>query len=386
MAAERGDAWNAHLAMAFSLILYAGYHVVSKFVLNEGINQLVFCVFRNLIALIFLAPIAIFCEKQARPPLTLRLLLSFFFLGLTGIFGNQMLFLLGLGYTNPTYAAALQPAIPVFTFLLSVIIGTERVKLLRYEGLVKVGGTFVCVSGAIFMALFRGPALIGCQDTDVIAENEVYSKGQPELSGWLIGGLMGFGLNQFHIGVMYLIGHCMCMAAFIAIQAPVLVKYPANLSVTAYSFLFGAILMMITAFFTTSESTDWRLTESEVFAVIYAGTITSALCYGLLTWSNKILGPAMVSIYYPVQPVASAFLSLIFLGSPIYLGSVIGGCLIAAGLYMVTWASSRERQAALLVIRHDPHVSCVNEPLIHRGDDILIKNSFSRDVSPKPLD
>ncbi|KAI3865068.1 hypothetical protein MKX03_017698 [Papaver bracteatum] len=108
------------------------------------------------------------------------------------------------------------------------------------------------------MVLFKGPSIIGNDVGELLhgaATNDLIAGAQPQPAGWLISGLLGIGLTKFHIGMLCLFGNCFCLAAYLSIQAPLLLKYPASLSVTAYSYFFGASLMVIAGISATDGNT-----------------------------------------------------------------------------------------------------------------------------------
>lgn len=141
----------------FVQMAFGSYGVILKvFAQAAEINPLIFSMLRDILATPVLLLAAFFIEpnysvvsiesasedenvrrKCVRVPKSGELLL-FALLGLTGMFGNQLLFIQGVYFTNPSIASMFQPLIPILVALLASLTCTDPFPSLKNVWLIRL--------------------------------------------------------------------------------------------------------------------------------------------------------------------------------------------------------------------------------------------------------
>lgn len=309
-----------HAALVIVQLGYAGLQMFSRVALDAGLNQFILSMYRNIIAFAILGPVAYYYEREKRPPTSWKIFGWLNLLSLTGVVGSQQLFLAGLQYTTPLMAAVSQNMIPVATFLLAAALGLEDVNLRRREGIAKVVGTVVCISGAVIMSVYKGLALFGGgNDTPDAGITRPFEN----LGAFLHPDIVQFSVKKFHLGIFYLIMNCVSWAVYLTCQAPVMKMYPALLSMTAGTYFFGWIQVGILGVISAGKLhfANFRLTSmAQIIGVLYAALIASTLNLLLQSWCVQKGGPFIVSLYVPLQMLMVAVLSVMLLNDTLYMG------------------------------------------------------------------
>ncbi|KDO62829.1 hypothetical protein CISIN_1g048127mg, partial [Citrus sinensis] len=246
----------ALLALQFCFV---GFHIVSRVALNIGVSKVAYPVHRNIIALILLSPFAYVLEKKERAPLTFSLLVQFFFLAILGITANQRFYLLGLYYASPTFASAMQNSIPAVTFVMASSLRLEQVNNGRRDGFAKVLGTIA-----------KCPPLLHQVTHATYLEPEHYmSSSKSQNWTW---------------GCIFLFGHCISWAGWMVLQAPLLKKHPAKLTLTSFTCFFRLIQFLAIAAFVETDINRWKIQSGEeLFTIFYAGIVASGIVLSLQT-------------------------------------------------------------------------------------------------------
>ncbi|EFJ18230.1 hypothetical protein SELMODRAFT_112931 [Selaginella moellendorffii] len=321
-----------HGVLIFTQITFGITYVLNKVALNNGVNKIVFSVYRDIVAILFLAPLAYFTERNERTQLNAKLFSAVFLLGFIGVYGAQLLVLTGLSLTSSGFVSIMQSVTPVCAFLIAMVFRLEHIRVKRIDGQAKLLGVILSIAGTFIASVFKGHAVVGASNGFTL-----------DLSPW-------------NLGALVLAANSLCIGAYINLQAPILKHYPAPFSLTALSYVCGMVCLAATGAFTVNLSV-WGITKLvDVIAFTYAGIVSSGLNFALQTWCVHKVGPFLVIAYFPLQAIVASFLAFIFLKDSLFLGSIVGGLLIVSGLYLVTWGQVKQKK---LDAREEP-----TEPLI----------------------
>ncbi|KAJ9166644.1 hypothetical protein P3X46_021362 [Hevea brasiliensis] len=316
-----------YFLMVFLQFGSAGNYIISMVTLNHGMNRYVLIVYRNAIAALVLAPFALLLERKIRPKMTFPVFLQIMALGCLEPILDQGFSYLGMQYTSASYASAIMNAVPSVTFVIAVIFRLERIRIKEIRSLAKVIGTLVTFGGALLMALYKGPLIhLISSSKSSHHENSAHNSDKHWVAGTLL----------------ILVG-CVSWSAFYILQSVTLKKYPAEISLSSLICLAGTVQSLAVALVVAHHPSAWAVGwDTRLLAPVYTGIIASGITYYVQGLVMKTRGPVFVTAFNPLCMIIVAALGSIILAEKLYLGSIIGGIIIAIGLYSVVWGKSKD--------------------------------------------
>ncbi|KAI3813162.1 hypothetical protein L1987_17879 [Smallanthus sonchifolius] len=290
-----------------------------------------------------------------RPPLTFRILLRFFILGLLGICLFQVLLYVGVNYSSPTLASAITNLIPGNTFFFAVIFRMEKLDARSSISLAKLSGTIIAISGATVFTFYQGPQLFATIPSPDSPDDQLLLS-QP--SNWVLGGVLVFVAATLR-------------SLWNVLQSATTREYPDQNTIVFFYILFGTIQCMALSPFLEPNPSAWTLQPGVGMTAVVLGAIYSTAFHSNVeTWCLKKNGPVFVAMFSPLSIVMGVILGVTFLGDSLHLGSAIGAVMIALGFYFVMWGKAKENNKLVVVIKEDfvvadePGSSDQNTPLL----------------------
>ncbi|KAG4969909.1 hypothetical protein JHK85_036330 [Glycine max] len=297
----------------------AGTYLFTMASLNHGMSRLVFIVYRNAIAALALAPFALIFERPVV---------------------DQGFTFLGMQYTSASFASAVMNAVPSVTFVLAVIFRLEHIKIRELRSQAKVIGTLVTFAGALLMTLYKGPQFDLFHHSNTTHQQ---------------GGSHTQNHSHWVAGTLFICLGCLAWSSFYILQSITVKRYPAELSLSSLICLAGALQSAVVALIADHNPRAWAIGfDYSLYGPLYTGIMSSGIAYYIQGLVMQSRGPVFVTSFNPLCMIIVTALGSFLLGEHLYLGSInflnydiidlsiIGGIIIAVGLYSVVWGKGKD--------------------------------------------
>jgi drug/metabolite transporter (DMT)-like permease len=229
---------------------------------------------------------------------------------LLGAVLNQLLFVKGLSLTTVINATLLGTTIPVFTLLISILFGYDRLSLRKSLGIL------LAAAGVIYLV-------------DPL---------RADFSG------------QTALGNLLILANSLFYGAYIALSKDLLKRYGALTFIT-WIFIFGSLATIPIGAVTLAQTPLQTVGMGVWLAVLYIIFIPTVGAYYANAWALARVAPSTVAVYIYLQPLIAFALAPLILGETWNSRTWIASILIFAGVAIVL---KRPRSAAITEIGEHP--------------------------------
>lgn len=273
----------AYLLMTFSL--WGSLYVVSKFVLNK-IPVFTVSFIRYLIAVIFLFSIIHFKKTGKIQREDYKYIIIVGFMGYFVSLGVQ---LIGTKISGASMASLINSMNPVFITLAATVILKEKLTLKKAVSIIlSLIGVYIIVGGNV--------------------------EGQTA-------------------GIFLSLGSVVLWSVVSVYVRKISQKYP-PLLITAYGMLVAVVCNFPVSVCEIITGQAVSFDKSAVFALVYMGIFCTGIAHLLWNQSLSMMEAGVCSAFYPIQPLVSVVLGIIFLHEKITVSFLVGCIFIVCGVLL----------------------------------------------------
>jgi drug/metabolite transporter (DMT)-like permease len=216
-------------------------------------------------------------------------------LSLFGVVFNQLFFIGGLSLTKAANTSLLAVTIPIFTLLVSAVVGGERLRPLKIAGIV------VAAAGVILLIDPRAASFS----------------------------------SQTTIGDIMIVINSLSYGIYVATSKDVITRNGAFRSMM-WVFIFAAIVCLPVGLVSLSTVDVSSIDPKIWLLVIYIAIFATATPYLLNAWALARVTPSTVAVFVYLQPLIGFALAVIFLGENIDFRFIIAALFVFTGVFLVT--------------------------------------------------
>lgn len=272
-----------------TVLLWALNLSVTKYILTQGLGPLPYATVRYGLAALIFVVLTIVAERTLRIQ---RRHLPLVALAAVALWLNQLSFVFALDLTTASTIGLVLGAIPIFTAVLGLLLGTEHPSRRFW------------IAAAI-SAVGVGLVALGA----------------------------GGEASASHVGILLGLTTGATWAAYSVTVAPLMRTYsPSRVSAIVVPATW--ILLALSGLQQTADQ-DWSL-DWEIWALIFFATLGPLVLTNVL-WFRSIhkIGPAKATLAMNLQPFVGAVLAVIILSEPLSWLQVLGGVLIGVAILLV---------------------------------------------------